>query len=50
MRGYLGCSHCHEVGKTYKWLIFPKKCPYCNGTGYIWVDNIDEYFKNKEKS
>ena len=35
MRGYAICKHCKGVGKTFKWLIFPKRCPYCNGMGYI---------------
>ena len=50
MRGYVTCEHCKGIGKTFKckWLIFGKSCPYCNGTGYIWVNNIDEYFKNKK--
>jgi len=50
MRGYITCEHCKGVGKTFKckWLlIFGKICPCCNGTGYIWVNNIDEYFNQK---
>ena len=45
MRGYVTCKHCKGIGKTYKWWIFPKQCPYCKGFGDFWVDNIDEYFK-----
>ena len=53
MRGWVTCRYCKGVGKTFKWLIFPKRCPYCNGLGDIWVDNIHKYFeelelKNKE--
>ena len=46
MRGYITCKYCKGIGKTYKWWIFPKQCPYCNGFGDFWVDNIDEYFKS----
>lgn len=48
MRGYVTCKHCHGVGKTYKWFIFPKHCSYCNGMGSIWLNSerdIDEYYK-----
>ena len=45
MRGYVICKYCKGVGKTHKWFIFPKKCPHCNGTGFIWIDNIDKYYK-----
>lgn len=51
MRGYVTCKHCKGIGKTFKWLIFPKSCPYCNGMGYIWMDSthaIDEYYKSKD--
>lgn len=24
MRGYITCKHCKDIGKTYKWWIFPK--------------------------
>lgn len=50
MRGYVTCKHCHGIGKTFKWLIFPKSCPYCNGLGDIYLDStnaIDEYFKKQ---
>ena len=36
MKGYVGCSHCHEVGKTYKWLIFPKNL----------INMLKHYLKN----
>ena len=29
-------------------LYIPKRCPYCNGLGDIWVDNIDKYFEEQE--
>ena len=48
MRGYVTCKHCKGIGKTFKLLIFPKRCPYCNGLGDIWVDNIDKYFEEQE--
>lgn len=48
MRGWVTCKHCKGIGKTFKWLIFPKSCPYCNGLGDIWVDNIDKYFEEQE--
>ena len=51
MTGYVTCKHCHGVGKTFKWLIFPKCCPYCNGLGDIWLNStcaIDEYYENKD--
>ena len=50
MRGYITCKHCQGIGKTFKWWIFPKVCPYCNGLGDIWVDNIDEYFNKQTQS
>ena len=49
MRGWITCKHCKGIGKIYKWWIFSKKCPYCNGLGDIWVDNIDEYFKSNKQ-
>ena len=49
MRGYITCKHCHGIGKNIKWWIFPKTCPYCNGLGDIWVDNIEKYFKKQSK-
>ena len=51
MRGYVTCKYCHGVGKTFKWLIFPKYCQYCNGMGHIWLNStraIDEYYKSKD--
>ena len=42
------CKHCKGIGKIFKWLIFSKRCPYCNGLGDIWVDNIDKYFEEQE--
>lgn len=48
MRGYVTCKHCKGIGKTVKLLIFSKRCPYCNGLGDIWVDNIDKYFEEQE--
>ena len=50
MTGYVTCKHCKGVGKTFKWVIFSKHCPYCNGMGYIWMNStqaIDDYYKNK---
>ena len=48
MMGYVTCKHCKGIGKTFKLLIFPKRCPYCNGLGDIWVDNIDKYFEEQK--
>ena len=45
--GQITCKHCHGIGKIFKWWIFPKICPYCNGLGDIWVDNIEKYFKKQ---
>lgn len=46
MKGYISCKHCHGIGKTFKWRIFPETCTCCNGSGYIWVDNIEKYYNN----
>lgn len=46
MTGWMTCEHCKGVGKTFKWLIFPMECYYCKGIGYVWADNVEEYFRS----
>jgi len=49
MRGYVTCKHCKGTGKKFRFQIIPIPCQCCNGKGVIWVDNIEEYYKRKEK-
>ncbi len=46
MKGYVTCKHCKGVGKTYKWFIFPKRCPYCKGLGFNWMGSTRELNRN----
>ena len=48
MKGAVTCKHCKGTGDKFLFKIIPVRCPYCNGTGHIWVDNIDDYYSRQE--